>query len=261
MPSLPLPSHSLSLSLSLPPLPPQLRPDSRIIGEGLSVLWLADAAPGFGGPGLKPLLRVPPNASAEVRRACPALPACVPACDRAPACPVCPPHPLQVWIADISLWNSHCNNTGALMLEWGAGPASGVWDFVRGGRREKGRVQPHTYAPPALAPPPPQNMLLSFPVGLKLAVAGEGGAGAGYLSNLWFCAVPNYVLAAAASAAAALAPPGSPALPLPATLLPRPEAPACSPNMPTGVNISSVRVKGGRRGRGEGGGEGGGMAQ
>lgn len=191
----------------------QLRPDSRIVGEGLSVLWLAENAPGFSGPGLKTLLRVPENATSEVHSS------------RAGDVggDHCAPHPLvpspalpQVWLADITLWSTYCNATGARMLEWGAGPASGIWDV---------------------------NMLLAMPVGLKLAVSGTGGAGAGYLSNTWFPATPNYVAAgrtvdAALRAIGPASAPSSSAAPL---LHGGAGEPACSPNMPTGLNVTSVR--------------------
>ena len=77
----------------------RLRPDSRIVGEGLSVLLLAEASPGFGpGGGSKPLVAVPVGAEVEVA------------------------------VADIALWNMHCGNDGVVLLEWGAGANSTLHD-------------------------------------------------------------------------------------------------------------------------------------
>ena len=117
----------------------RLRPDSRIVGEGLSVLLLAEASPGFGPGGRgKPLVAVPVGAEVEVA------------------------------IADLALWNMHCGNDGAVLLEWGAGANSSLHDV---------------------------NMLVGATAAAKAVVVGSGvpGVGAGFWSNVWWPAAMSYI--------------------------------------------------------------------
>ena len=76
-----------------------LRNDTTLLGEGLSVLRLAPAAPGYGNPAQpKAVLATPPGGSG-------------------------------VRIADIALWQMDCGNSGAVLLEWGAtGSSSSLHD-------------------------------------------------------------------------------------------------------------------------------------
>jgi len=116
-----------------------LRPDGRLVGEGLSVLSLAAGAPGFGGPAPKPLLAVPPGAAARV--------------------------------ADVVVFHANCGNGGAVLLEWGGGPAASIHDFT---------------------------MLVAVAAAAKAVVLGGApGVGAGYFSNTWWPAAMSYIPAAA----------------------------------------------------------------
>ena len=113
-------------------------PSGRVVGEGLTVLMLAANSSGFGAGSYKPVLLVDVNASSVV------------------------------WLADLSVWNAYCGNEGAVLLSWGAGVGSGLWDV---------------------------NMLVSATVGAKMVVAGDArGEGAGYSSNLWLAATTAYFL-------------------------------------------------------------------
>ena len=74
-----------------------LRPDSRIVGEGYSILRMMPHSFGTN----QPLLSVPPPADASI----------------------------GVALADISLWNADCGNDNGLMMAWEGGPASSVHDM------------------------------------------------------------------------------------------------------------------------------------
>ncbi len=74
-----------------------LRPDSRIVGEGYSILRMMPSSFAKN----KPLLSAP--ASSKPTRE-------------------------GVALADISLWNADCGNEGGIMLAWEAGPASTMHD-------------------------------------------------------------------------------------------------------------------------------------
>ncbi|MDR3451732.1 MAG: glycosyl hydrolase family 28-related protein [Rhodoferax sp.] len=75
-----------------------LTSSTSLIGESLSVLWLAPASPGFNDPyAPKPLLDTPDDPNAVVL------------------------------VTDLSL-QADVNNTGAALLRWRCGPASGAWD-------------------------------------------------------------------------------------------------------------------------------------
>jgi hypothetical protein len=78
-----------------------VRGDATVLGEGLSVLRLAPASPGFGNPAApKALLAAPANSTAA---------------------------PTGVRIADVALWNMDCGNEGVVLLEWAA-PAGSLHD-------------------------------------------------------------------------------------------------------------------------------------
>lgn len=116
-----------------------LRADGRLVGEGLSVLALAAGAPGFEGPTPKPLLAAPPGA--------------------------------DVRVADVAIFHANCGNGGAVLLEWGGGPAASVHDF---------------------------SMLVAAPAAAKAVVLGGApGVGAGYWSNTWWVAAMSYIPSAA----------------------------------------------------------------
>jgi hypothetical protein len=74
-----------------------LRPDSRIIGEGYSILRMMPHSFGQN----EPLVSVPPSANASI----------------------------GVALADISLWNADCGNDKGLMMAWEGSPASSVHDM------------------------------------------------------------------------------------------------------------------------------------